>query len=148
MGLLDEALFRGSARLHAMSQGRYRMRRDPEDEKGTGILADDAHTGQPRSVSTLSGGEGFMASLSLALGLSEAVQSFAGGIQLDTLFIDEGFGSLDPEALDQAINSLMELNLGGRLVGIISHVEELKARIPARLEVSKGERGSSARFVV
>ncbi len=148
--LLDDVLVRASTRLHVMSQGRYRMRRQTEDTSygGLEIIVEDAHSGQDRPVSTLSGGEGFMASLALALGLSDVVQSYAGGIHLDTLFIDEGFGSLDPEALDQAISSLMKLNIPGRLVGIISHVEELKQRIPARLEIEKGERGSRARFVV
>ncbi|MBW2700520.1 MAG: SMC family ATPase [Deltaproteobacteria bacterium] len=148
--LLDDVLVRASKRLHVMSQGRYRMRRETEDTTygGLEMIVEDAHSGQDRPVSTLSGGEGFMASLALALGLSDVVQSYAGGIHLDTLFIDEGFGSLDPEALDQAISSLMKLNIPGRLVGIISHVEELKQRIPARLEIEKGERGSRARFVV
>ena len=148
--LLDDVLVRASTRLHVMSQGRYRMRRETEDTTygGLEMIVEDTHSGQDRPVSTLSGGEGFMASLALALGLSDVVQSYAGGIHLDTLFIDEGFGSLDPEALDQAISSLMKLNISGRLVGIISHVEELKQRIPARLEIEKGKRGSRARFVV
>jgi exonuclease SbcC len=99
-------------------------------------------------VSTLSGGEGFQASLSLALGLSDVVQRHAGGIRLDTVFIDEGFGSLDPEALDLALRTLEDLQQGGRLVGLISHLEEIKARIPARLEVIPGPGGSRAAFRV
>lgn len=89
-----------------------------------------------------------MAALSLALGLSDVVQSYSGGIFLDALFIDEGFGSLDPEALDLAIRALTDLQSGGRLVGVISHVPELRERIPARLEVIPGPSGSRARFEV
>jgi len=88
-----------------------------------------------------------MAALSLALGLAEVVQAHAGGIRLDTVFVDEGFGSLDDESLDLAISSLMGLNDGGRLVGIISHVSELRERIDARLEISAGKTGSTATFV-
>ena len=88
-----------------------------------------------------------MAALSLALGLAAVVKNIAGGVKLDTLFIDEGFGSLDSEALDAAIEVLEGLQVGGRLVGIISHVDELKQRLPVRLEVKKSQRGSSAEFV-
>ena len=91
---------------------------------------------------------GFEKSLALALGLADVVQSHAGGIRLETMFIDEGFGSLDPEALDLAIRTLQDLQQGGRLVGIISHVTELKELIGARLQVTPGRRGSTARFVV
>jgi exonuclease SbcC len=97
-------------------------------------------------VFTLSGGETFLASLSLALGLADVVQSHAGGIHLDTIFVDEGFGSLDPESLDYAMRALEDLQSGGRLVGIISHVPELVERIDARLEIKPSERGSTARF--
>ena len=90
--------------------------------------------------------ESFKASLSLALGLSDVVQANAGGISLDTIFIDEGFGTLDSESLDNAISSLIELQKGGRLVGIISHVPELKERIEARLEIKGSLEGSSAKF--
>jgi len=93
-----------------------------------------------------------MASLALALGLADAVQAHSGGIRLETIFVDEGFGSLDPEALDLAVDTLLELAGGsagtGRLVGVISHVPELRQRIDCRLEVTPGHRGSSARFVV
>jgi len=99
-------------------------------------------------VVTLSGGEAFLASLSLALGLADLVQQYAGGIRLDTVFIDEGFGSLDSETLDLAINTLIDLQSSGRLVGIISHVNELKERIDARLEVLPVACGSTTRFTV
>ena len=108
----------------------------------------DAWTGENRPVSTLSGVESFMAALSLALGLAEAVQEFSGGIRLDTIFVDEGFGSLDTEALDHAITTLTTLQENGRLVGIISHLAELRERIDARLEVTAGKTGSTARFVI
>ena len=104
------------------------------------------HTGRARPVATLSGGEGFLAALALALGLAEVVRRHAGGIRLDTLFVDEGFGSLDPEALDLALRALVDLRASGRVVGVISHVPELRERIDLRLEVSRRERGSIARF--
>ena len=102
-------------------------------------------TGVARPVATLSGGETFMAALSLALGLAEVVQAHAGGIHLETVFVDEGFGSLDDESLDLAVSALMGLGEDGRLVGIISHVSELRERIDARLEVTAGKTGSRAR---
>ena len=114
---------------------------------GLDLEIHDAYTGTERPVSTLSGGESFLASLSLALGLADAVQSYAGGLHLDTMFIDEGFGSLDPEALDLALRALFDLQRDGRLVGIISHVPDLKERLDVRLEVRGDRRGSTARFV-
>ena len=151
---LDEVLDAASQRLRAMSQGRYVLRRlDPEVSggrrnvhAGLDLEVDDAWTGRTRHVATLSGGEGFLAALALALGLADVVQTRAGGRRLDTLFIDEGFGALDADALDTALKVLTELQRDGRLVGIISHVPELKERIDVRLEVLKGERGSRARF--
>lgn len=107
----------------------------------------DHHTGQQRSVRTLSGGEGFKTSLSLALGMADVVQSHAGGVQLDTLFIDEGFGTLDEISLEQAIGCLRTLQDGNRMLGIISHVSQLKEEIPAKLQVHSGPRGSSLQFV-
>jgi exonuclease SbcC len=107
----------------------------------------DAYSGTARPVSTLSGGESFLASLSLALGLADVVQAYSGGIQLDAVFVDEGFGSLDPEALDLALKALIDLQRDGRLVGIISHVPTLREIIDARLEVSAERSGSTARFV-
>ena len=106
----------------------------------------DEYTGRSRPASTLSGGEGFMASLSLALGLSDVVQAYAGGVQLDTLFIDEGFGSLDLESLDMAMKALIDLQERGRTVGVISHVEEMKQQIDVAIEVVPGLRGSRVRL--
>ena len=106
----------------------------------------DLHTGTNRNAKTLSGGESFLASLSLALGLSDVVQAYAGGIKLETMFIDEGFGSLDPEVLELAIQTLIDLRQDGRLVGIISHVPELKELIDKRLEVIPGKNGSAVKF--
>jgi len=151
--ILDEVLISASARLRKMSKQRYALRRalsmgDLRKAGGLELEVSDTHTGRARAVSTLSGGEGFLASLALALGLSDVVQRNAGGIRLDTVFIDEGFGSLDQEALDLALRTLEELKQGGRLVGLISHLEEVKARIPARLEVIPGPGGSRAMFRV
>jgi exonuclease SbcC len=150
---LDEVLEAASARLRIMTRGRFCLQRagelvDGRSKAGLDIEATDAHTGTARPVSTLSGGETFLASLALALGLADVVQSHAGGVRLDTIFVDEGFGSLDPESLDLAIRALQDLQQGGRLVGIISHVAELRELIPARLEVMADRRGSTARFVL
>ena len=146
--LLDDVLIQASERLVRMSRGRYQLvrREDPsKGNKASGLELDvaDTYTGKNRPVATLSGGESFMAALSLALGLSDVVQAYAGGIQLDTLFIDEGFGSLDQDALDQAIAMLSELQMSGRMIGIISHVSELKEQMPVRIEVSASRHGSS-----
>lgn len=146
--LLDDVLIQASERLVRMSRGRYQLVRREDPSKGnraSGLELDvaDTYTGKNRSVATLSGGESFMAALSLALGLSDVVQAYAGGIQLDTLFIDEGFGSLDQDALDQAIAMLSELQMGGRMIGIISHVSELKEQMPIRVEVRASRQGST-----
>lgn len=151
--LLDDVLLTASSRLRIMSNGRYTLHRvtHVEDRRlagGLDLEVHDTYTGTSRPVATLSGGESFLASLSLALGLADVVQSYAGGIRLDTIFVDEGFGSLDPEALDLAFRALVDLQRNGRLVGIISHVPDLKERIDARLEVTADQRGSKARFVV
>lgn len=98
-------------------------------------------------MATLSGGESFMAALSLALGMSDVVQAYAGGIRLDTLFIDEGFGSLDAESLDLAITTLMDLQATGRTIGIISHVSELKEQMPLRIDVKASRMGSTVELV-
>lgn len=149
--LLDEVLWSASERLLVMSQGRYRLQRltgvlDMRKAGGLELEVFDAFTGTTRSVTTLSGGESFLASLSCALGLADVVQSYAGGTHLDTIFIDEGFGSLDPESLDFALRALKDLQNNGRLVGIISHVPELRERIDARLEVYTDAHGSAARI--
>lgn len=150
---LDDTLIAATARLERMSRGRYRLerRREREDmRRASGLDLDvfDEFTGQARSVSTLSGGESFLASLSLALGLADVVQSYAGGVRMEALFIDEGFGTLDQEALDEALKALMDLREKGRLVGIISHVPELQERIDVRLEVSTTREGSQAQFQI
>jgi exonuclease SbcC len=111
------------------------------------LVITDTWTGDSkRAVGTLSGGESFYTSLALALGLADVVQRYAGGIRLDTIFIDEGFGSLDSDTLDLAIRSLEGLRENGRLVGIISHVESLRERIPACLEVTKATNGSTVKL--
>ena len=151
--LLDDVLAAASTRLRMMSNGRFDLQRlagvdDRRRAGGLELVVYDAYTGTTRPVNNLSGGEVFLASLSLALGLADVVQSYAGGIKLDTIFIDEGFGSLDPESLDLALRALVDLQKEGRLVGIISHVPELKERVDVRLEVVPSKRGSEARFVL
>jgi len=151
--LLDDVLATASKRLHLMSNGRFHLQRvkDRTDRRMAGGLdleVHDSYTGTARPASSLSGGESFLASLSLALGLADVVQSYAGGMYLETIFVDEGFGSLDDEALDQALRALIDLQQTGRLVGIISHVRDLRERIDTRLEVTADRRGSKARFVV
>ena len=148
---LEDILFIANDRLSKMTSGRYQLLRKEDKSKGNvqgglELLIFDQYTGQQRHVKTLSGGEAFKASLSLALGLAEVVQSHAGGVSLETMFIDEGFGTLDPESLDQAIESLMDIQSSGRLVGVISHVPELKERIDARLEVESSQQGSTTAF--
>jgi exonuclease SbcC len=150
---LDEVLYAATQRLRTMSRGRFLLGRVTETASGRGasgldLQVHDTHTSTLRPVSTLSGGESFLASLALALGLADVVQNYAGGIRLETIFIDEGFGTLDPESLDLAIRALRDLQKGGRLVGIISHVTELREWIDARLEVTAGRSGSVARFVI
>ena len=147
----DDIISAANIRFRRMTGGRFELMRKTETgdkRKALGLEMEvyDNYTGRARGVSTLSGGESFKASLCLALGMADVVQSHAGGIQLDTMFIDEGFGTLDPESLDNAIESLMELRQSGRLVGIISHVPELKERVGARLEVTATEKGSRAAF--
>ncbi len=150
--LLDDVLIEASQRLSLMSKGRYILLRKTEKAKGNKasgleLVVDDAYTGVQRPVATLSGGESFMAALSLALGLSDVVQAYSGGIRLDMLFIDEGFGSLDPESLELAIRTLLDLQKAGRMVGVISHVSDLKDQIPLRLDVVASHRGSHTELV-
>ena len=142
MQYFDRILARANIRLMTMSSGQYELVRRKENKSRvgkTGLELDvvDHYNGTVRSVKTLSGGETFQASLSLALGLSDEIQSSSGGIQLDTMFVDEGFGSLDEDALDQAIRALKDLSQGSRLVGIVSHVVELKERIDKKIIVTK-----------
>ncbi|MUP59396.1 SMC family ATPase [Veillonellaceae bacterium M2-4] len=150
--LLDEVLAAANLRLHTMSRQRYELQRSHSwDDKrvkqiGLDIEVFDNYTGYARPANTLSGGETFLASLALALGLADVVQTYSGGIHLDTIFIDEGFGTLDDETLDFALKTLLQLQGNGRLVGIISHVAELKERITTRLAIQKTKQGSTAAF--
>lgn len=146
--LLDDVLIQASQRLSLMSKGRYILARKTEGFKGAAgrgldLVVEDSYTGKTRDVATLSGGESFMAALALALGLSDVVQSYSGGIRLDTLFIDEGFGSLDPESLDLAIQTLVDLQQTGRMIGVISHVSELKEQMAQRIDVEPSRLGST-----
>jgi DNA repair protein SbcC/Rad50 len=143
---LEEVAAAASERLLAMTSGRYSLihtdARRGGGRSGLGLLACDAWTGVDRDTSTLSGGETFLASLALALGLADVVTAEAGGTRIEALFVDEGFGSLDEETLDEAMTVLDGLRAGGRMVGIVSHVAELKQRIPAQIRVHKGRSGS------
>lgn len=146
---LDEVTVFANKRLERMSEGRYRLA--VSEERGAGnayrgldLEIADAYTGKRRPSATLSGGETFMASISLALGLADSIQARAGGIRIDSMFIDEGFGSLDEKALENAVGILDEIR-GNRMVGIISHVGELQSRIPQKIEVIKTGTGSSIR---
>ncbi|MBQ7761496.1 MAG: SMC family ATPase [Clostridia bacterium] len=152
MNYFDRIIIRANRRLLAMTDGLYELKRRVDNSKArqVGLELDiiDHSNGSERSVKTLSGGESFKASLCLALGLSDEVQSSAGGIKLDTMFVDEGFGSLDEESLNQAIKALINLSDGNRLVGIISHVSELKARIDKQIIVKKSKHGGSAATII
>jgi exonuclease SbcC len=144
----EHVLDAANERLNMMSEGRFQLRRrkaSNDNRKANGLELDvfDAYTGKQRDVKTLSGGESFLASLSLALGFSDVIQRQAGGIHLETMFIDEGFGTLDPEALELALRIFDQLGQDDRLVGIISHVEELKSRIERKVIVKKTPSGSS-----
>ena len=148
MTFFDKIIARANTRLMVMSDGQYELKRRREagnnkTQSGLDLNVIDHYNGTERSVRTLSGGESFKASLSLALGLSDEIQSSAGGIRLDTMFVDEGFGSLDEESLEQAMKALSNLTDGNRLVGIISHVGELKTRIEKQILVTKEKSGGS-----
>ncbi|MBN1321020.1 MAG: SMC family ATPase [Thermoleophilia bacterium] len=150
---LDEVLIAASRKLYTMSKGRYQLERQREAASrgrasGLDLAVFDEFSGASRPAVTLSGGESFLAALALALGLAQTVQEHSAGTPLETIFVDEGFGALDADALELAVDALMELQASGRLVGVISHVSELKQVIPARLEVRGGPAGSSTRFVV
>ncbi len=153
MTFFERIVRRANLRFLVMSQGQYELRRreaaeDRRSQSGLELEVVDHYNGTRRSVRTLSGGESFMASLSLALGLSDEVQSTAGGVRMDAMFVDEGFGSLDENALGQALRALTGLAGGGRLVGIISHVSELKDRIDKQIVVTKDPSGGSRAEVV
>ena len=144
---LEQVAARASVRLAHMTDGRFTLLHsdevvDARSRSGLGLAVHDAWTGTQRPTSSLSGGESFMTALSLALGLADVVAEEAGGRRIDTLFVDEGFGSLDEKALDRVMEVLDTLRDGGRLVGVVSHVEELQRRVPARLEVVRTETGS------
>lgn len=147
----EDIIAAANLRLIEMTSNQYELFRkeevgDARKQQGLELEVLDNYTGKRRDVTTLSGGEGFKASLALALGLADVVQGYAGGIQLDTMFIDEGFGTLDPESLEAAIECLVDLKNDGRVVGIISHVEELKERIPTHLHVISTSEGSQVKF--
>ncbi len=149
---LARVLRRANLRLRVMSGGQYDLLRRVEaglkGQVGLDLDVVDHWNGTIRGVETLSGGESFLASLALALGLADEIQSSAGGVQLDTMFVDEGFGSLDDEALQKAMQALSQLGEGRRLVGIISHVAGLKERIDRQIVVKKDRSGGSRAEVV
>ncbi|MHB1153155.1 MAG: AAA family ATPase [Eubacteriales bacterium] len=148
MTYFDRIIARANTRLMTMTGGQYELKRrmeseDRKSQSGLELDVNDHYNGTERSVKTLSGGESFKASLSLALGLSDEIQSSAGGIRLDTMFVDEGFGSLDEDSIEQAMKALYSLTEGNRLVGIISHVSELKLKIDKQIVVKKEKTGGS-----
>ena len=148
MTYFDRIIARANTRFMKMSGGQYELKRSEtadnnRSQSGLDLSVIDHYNGTERSVKTLSGGESFKASLSLALGLSDEIQSSAGGIKLDTMFVDEGFGSLDPESLSQAFRALADLSDGNRLVGIISHVADLKEKIDKQVIITKEKAGGS-----
>ncbi|WP_434401264.1 SMC family ATPase [Planococcus sp. 11815] len=149
---LEQILEAANERLKHLSNGQFHLTRSDRQEargkqSGLGLDVYDAYTGQTRDVKTMSGGEKFNASLCLALGMADVIQSFEGNVSIETMFIDEGFGSLDEESLNKAIETLVDLQKSGRMIGVISHVQELKAAIPAILEVEKTKEGiSQTRF--
>jgi exonuclease SbcC len=144
---LDQVLEAANERLSHMRDQRYSLRRCGRARGGAraglGLEVLDTWTGEARSPSTLSGGETFVVSLALALGLADVVSEEAGGMRVDTLFIDEGFGMLDPETLDDVMDRIDALRAGGRTVGVVSHVTELRGRIPTQVHVERGKSGSS-----
>lgn len=151
---LERIIDAANSRLKRLSNGQFHLMRSDRQEShgrqsGLALDVNDAYTGQTRDVKTLSGGEKFNASLCLALGMSDVIQSFQGNISINTMFIDEGFGSLDEESLNKAIDTLIDLQQSGRMIGVISHVQELKTLFPARLDVVKTNEGHSrTEFVV
>jgi exonuclease SbcC len=149
---LEQVAIAASERLAVMSDGRFSLEHSDAlaargAASGLGLEVLDAWTGQRRDPATLSGGESFMASLALALGLADVVQHEAGGIDIETLFVDEGFGTLDEQTLEQVMEAIEGLRDGGRIVGLVSHVPELKLRISAQIRVAKGRSGSTLEVV-
>ncbi|MCR4489887.1 SMC family ATPase, partial [Micrococcus luteus] len=146
-GRLEEVAAAATERLLAMTDQRYSIEYSDavggRGNKGLELVIRDHYVDETRHPATLSGGETFMASLALALGLADTVQAEAGGIELDTLFVDEGFGSLDADTLDDVLDVVDTLRTGGRTVGLVSHVERMRQEIGVRLEVRKDRRGSS-----
>ncbi|MGM8215463.1 AAA family ATPase [Bacillaceae bacterium W0354] len=145
---LEQIIEAANERLKRLSNGQFYLKRSNRQEShgkqsGLGLDVYDVYTGQDRDVKSLSGGEKFNASLCLALGMSDVIQSFQGGVVIDTMFIDEGFGSLDDESLNKAVDTLIDLQKSGRMIGVISHVQELKSSIPAILQVEKTKEGYS-----
>ncbi len=149
---LEKVAVLANERLAILGEGRYQLQHSDSlagggRRSGLGLVVQDLWTGQVRDTSSLSGGESFMASLALALGLADAVREESGGFDLQTLFIDEGFGTLDDESLEQVLSVLDGLRDGGRVVGVVSHVSDLRTRIPVQISVSKGATGSGVRLV-
>ncbi|MEF3304094.1 SbcC/MukB-like Walker B domain-containing protein [Paenibacillus sp. GYB003] len=150
---LEQILQAANVRLSGLSNGQFMLQRSDRLEtrgrqSGLGLDVYDAYTGQNRDVKTLSGGEKFGASLCLALGMTDVIQSHQGGVSIEMMFIDEGFGSLDEESLGKAIATLVDLQRAGRMIGVISHVQELKDAFPAVLEVRKTKEGYSRTSIV
>ena len=152
IGYLEKVTHAANERLRTLSNGQYFLkstgRKEGNAQSGLSIDVFDSNTGQTRDVKTLSGGEKFNASLALALGMADVIQSVQGSVHIDTMFIDEGFGTLDEEALRRAIDILIDLQQSGRLIGVISHVAELKAAMPAILQVNKLKEGHSRTEII
>jgi exonuclease SbcC len=145
---LDQVVGAANVRLSAICGGRYQLQHSMErgvgdTRGGLGLVVLDGHTGHRRDPATLSGGETFYVSLALALGLADLVRDEAGGAELSTLFVDEGFGTLDSETLDEVMDEIDALRAGGRCVGLVSHLSELRTRIPVQVRVVANQRGST-----
>jgi exonuclease SbcC len=150
---LEQILHAANARLQDLSNGQFTLQRSDRLEtrgkqSGLGLDVYDAYTGQNRDVKSMSGGEKFNASLCLALGMTDVIQAYQGGVSIEMMFIDEGFGSLDEDSLNKAIMTLIDLQRSGRMIGVISHVQELKQAFPAILEVSKTKEGHSRTAII
>jgi DNA repair protein SbcC/Rad50 len=147
---LEKVAVLANERLRRMGDGRFQLAHSDDlagggRRSGLGLVVRDLWTGQVRDTASLSGGESFMASLALALGLADAVREEAGGFDLHTLFIDEGFGTLDDDSLEQVMAVLDGLRDGGRCVGVVSHVRDLRSRVPVQIRVDKTATGSTVR---